>query len=217
VSEAATDAGDARIRRWIELATTLLLALAAVATAWASYQSARWHGKQALAQSRSIAKRVESTRASGVASRQVQIDVATFTQWVNAYAEGNARLAAFYRKRFRPEFKPAVEAWIRTRPLKNPHAPLTPFAMPQYKLAANDEADRLEAEAGAASLLVERDIQHANNYTLCLVLFAASLFFAGISTRLPTRATQVAILALGWIVFLGTVAWLGTFPTTVSV
>jgi hypothetical protein len=209
--------GESHVRRRIEVATTVLLALAAVATAWASYQSSRWHGKQAEAQSLSVAKRVESTRASGVANRQAQIDVATFTQWVNAYAEGNMRLADFYRKRFRSEFKPAVEAWIATRPLKNPRAPLTPFAMPEYKLAASGEADRLEAEAGSASQRVQRYIQRADNYTLCVVLFAASLFFAGISTRLRTRTAQVAILVLGWVLFLGTVAWLGTFPTTVSV
>jgi hypothetical protein len=218
LSETSKDAeAESHAQRRLELAATVLLALAAVATAWASYQSASWHGKQALAQSLSVAKRVESTRASGLANRQAQIDVATFTQWVNAYAAGNTRLADFYRRRFRAEFKPAVEAWIRTRPLKNPRAPLTPFAMPQYRLAASDDADRLEAEAAAASQVVEKDIQHANDYTLCLVLFAASLFFAGISTRLRTRSAQVAILALGWIVFLGTVAWIGTFPTTVSI
>ena len=54
-------------------------------------------------------------------------------------------LADFYFKRFRAEFRPAVDAWVATRPLKNPNAPLTPFAMPQYKLAARAEAERLDA------------------------------------------------------------------------
>jgi hypothetical protein len=49
--------------------------------------------------------------------------VATFTQWVDAYARNETQLADFYRQRFRPEFKPAVEAWIATRPLQNPQAP----------------------------------------------------------------------------------------------
>jgi hypothetical protein len=57
--------------RTFELAATVLLAVAAVATAWAAYQSARWHGEQARAQSGSVAARVESTRAAGVANRQV--------------------------------------------------------------------------------------------------------------------------------------------------
>jgi TRAP-type C4-dicarboxylate transport system permease small subunit len=203
-------------QRWLELATTVLLAFAAVATAWAGYQSSRWHGKQAQAQSLSIAKRVESTRASNVANRQAQIDVAIFTQWVNAYARDETELAAFYRRRFRDEFRPAFNAWVATKPRKNPRAPLSPFAMPQYKLAATAEADGLEAEAAAASETVKEDIQRADNYTLCVVLFAAALFFAGISTRLKTRSAQIAILGLGWVFFLGTLIWVGTFPVSVA-
>ena len=125
--------------------------MAAVATAWAAYQSARWHGEQAKAQSASIAARVESTRAANVANRQGQVDVALFTQWVDAYAREETELADFYRKRFRPEFVPAFDAWVATRPRKNPGAPLSPFAMPQYKLAATTMADRLEAKAAAFS------------------------------------------------------------------
>jgi hypothetical protein len=145
------DPGETRFDRHFELVATVLLAVAAVATAWASYQSARWHGEQARAASASVAARVESTRAANVANRQGQIDVALFTQWVDAYARNETELAAFYDKRFRPEFKPAFNAWVATRPRKNPSAPLSPFAMPQYKLAANAAADRLEVKAAASA------------------------------------------------------------------
>ena len=82
---------------------------------------------------------------AGLANSQTEIDVATFTQWVNAYAQEQTELADFYFKRFREEFRPAVDAWVATTPLENPDAPLTPFAMPQYKVAARTEADRLDA------------------------------------------------------------------------
>ena len=202
--------------RGLELAATVLLTLAAVATAWASYQSAAWHGKQALAQSASIAARVESTRASDVANRQGQIDVALFTQWVDAYARGETELANFYVKRFRDEFKPAFDAWVATKPRSNPKAPLSPFAMPQYKLVASAEADRLNAEAGAQSELVKIDIERADNYLLAVVLFAVSLFFAGISTRLHVRSARIVVLSTGWVLFLGTVVWIATFPVNFS-
>jgi hypothetical protein len=200
-----------------ELAATVLLAIAAVATAWAAYQSARWHGEQAKAQSASIAARVESARSAGVANRQVQIDVALFTQWVDAYALDETELAAFYRKRFRPEFEPAFEAWVATRPRTNPDAPLSPFAMPQYKLAATATADQLEARAAAFSARVGRYIQRADNYSLAVVLFAAALFFAGISTRLSAPTPRKLILGLGYTLFLGAVIWIATFPVSLSV
>ena len=144
--------------RRLELYATILLAMAAVATAWASYQSSRWHGKQAQAQSASIAARVESSKAAGVANRQVQIDVGLFTQWVDAYATGETELADFYRHRFREEFEPAFEAWIATRPLRNPRAPLSPFAMPEYELASTKEAERLVT--GVPGLTLTLDYTH---------------------------------------------------------
>ena len=108
---------------WIDLLATLLLTLAAVATAWASYQAAHYRSEQGLAGNRSIAARVEANRAAGVANRQIQIDVGSFFQWVDAYQQGDAELATFYFRRFRPEFRPAVNAWIATKPLTNPTAP----------------------------------------------------------------------------------------------
>jgi hypothetical protein len=210
-------AGTGRLDRRLELATTVLLAIAAVATAWAAYQSARWHGEQAKAQSSSIAARVESTRAANVANRQAQIDVALFTQWVDAYARDETELAGFYRKRFRPEFQPAFAAWVATRPRTNPDAPLSPFAMPQYKLAATAQADGLEAQAAASSESVGRYIQRADNYSLAVVLFAASLFFAGISTRLPSRTARTVVLGLGSTLFLGSLIWIATFPVSLNV
>jgi len=208
---------DDRFAHRFELAATLLLAVAAVATAWAAYQSARWHGEQARAQSASIAARVESTRAANVANRQGQVDVALFTQWVDAYAREEDELAAFYRKRFRPEFVPAFDAWIATRPRKNPDAPLSPFAMPEYKLAATTMADQLEAKAAAASVKAGTDIQRADNYSLAVVLFAASLFFAGVSTRLHDRTPRTIVLGLGYTMFLASAIWIATFPVSVSV
>jgi hypothetical protein len=211
------DAGQGRFDRGFELAATVLLAMAAVATAWAAYQSARWHGEQAKAQSASIGARVESTRQANVASRQAQIDVALFTQWVDAYARDETELADFYRKRFRAEFRPAFEAWVATRPRKNRSAPLSPFAMPQYKLAATAQADRLEVRAAAFSQRVGHFIQRADNYALAGVLFAASLFFAGISTRLRSPAPRTVVLGLGYALFLGSVIWIATFPVSLSV
>jgi hypothetical protein len=201
----------------IELAATILLACAAVATAWSSYQASRWNGEQAKAASRTNAIRIDAARAQGLAEAQTQVDVATFTQWVDAFARDETELADFYFKRFRAEFKPAVDAWIATRPLRNPDAPLTPFAMPQYKLAAATEAERLDAEAEVSAAEVRRDIQRATNYVLGVVLFAVSLFFAGMSTKLTTPRLRAALVALGWVVFLGTLIWIATSPVSVSI
>ena len=201
----------------MEIVATVLLALATVATAWSGYQASRWNGEQAKAFSRANAARIESTRASGLADAQTQIDVATFTSWVDAYAQEQTQLADFYLKRFRAEFKPAVDAWIATRPLRNANAPLTPFAMPQYRLAARQKADELELEAETLAAKARTNVQRATNYVLCVVLFAAALFFAGMSSKLRTRRLQAVLLSFGLVVFIGTVAWIATFPVSISI
>jgi hypothetical protein len=201
----------------LDIAATVLLALATVATAWSGYQASRWNGEQAKASGRTNAIRIEAARAQSLAQAQTQVDVATFSSWVDAYAHDEKFLADFYFKRFRKEFKPAVRAWIATRPIRNPGAPLTPFAMPQYRLQAKADADRLDAEATVSAAAVLRDIQRSTNYVLAVVLFAAALFCAGMSAKLPARRVRRALLALGLIAFVGTVIWLATFPISVSV
>jgi hypothetical protein len=208
-------AGAGRDR--VELAATVLLAIATVATAWSGYQSTRWNGEQSKAAARASALRIDSTKAAALANSQTEVDVATFTQWVNAYAQGQKQLADFYFKRFREEFRPAVNAWIATRPLKNANAPLTPFAIPQYKLAASAESEQLDAQAEVQSATARRNIQRATNYVLGVVLFASALFFAGMSTKLSSPRLRIAMLSIGCAVFLGTAIWIGTSPVTVSV
>jgi hypothetical protein len=206
-----------RLHPHLELLATILLAIAAVATAWSSYQSARWSGVQAIDFSKANAARVESTRASTEAGQETQVDVLTFTQWVNAYAANDSRLADFYFQRFRREFKPAVHAWVATHPLKNPDAPPTPFSMPQYKLASQAESAKLLGEAEANTADARQSNQRSDNYVLAVVLFAAALFFAGISTKLSMPKQRMAVLALGYLLFFGAAIWLATFPVTISV
>lgn len=207
---------ERHVRR-IEVVATVLLSVAAVATAWSGYQATRWNGEQAKASGTTNKIRVEAARAQGLSEAQTQVDIATFVQWVDAYALNRTVLSDFYFKRFRQEFRPAVNAWLATKPLKNPNAPLTPFAMPQYKLAAAAEAERLDAEAEISSATVRRNIQRASNYILGVVLFSVSLFFAGMSTKLGDVRLRTITLAFGCIIFLGAFIWIATSPVSIAV
>ena len=52
---------------------------------------------------------------------------------------------------------------------------------------------------------------------LGVVLFAVSLFFAGMSTKLSTARLRQVTVALGCVIFLGTAIWIATFPVSVAV
>ena len=202
--------------RRLELVSTVLLALATVATAWAAYQSRQWTGEQAQHTSRATAARIAENRVSAVANRQVQVDVATFIQWLDARQSGRSELAAFYRARFRPEVKPAFAAWLATRPLRHIATHRTPFAMPQYRLKASADAARLERAAAAESERSKEANQRADNDMLAVVLFASSLFFAGISAQMHTLGARRALLAIGCVVFVLAVVFIATVPVKVT-
>jgi hypothetical protein len=195
----------------------VLLALTAVATAWSSYQANRWNGEHAKAGAVANASRIQAARAQGLANGQQEADLATFIQWVDAYATGNAGLQTFYETRFRTEFAPAFDAWIATRPFDDPAAPESPFLMPEYQLAAAKEAARLDMVASASAASAVLNIQRSSNYVLAVVLFAVALLFAGMAPRLANPRVRIFLLGVGSAIFVGTVTWLLTFPVTLSV
>jgi hypothetical protein len=196
-----------RGRNWQEL----------LVTSWSSYQATRWNGEQAAAAGRTNAIRIDAARADGLARTQTQVDVATFIAWADADLRGETKVADFYVDRFREEFRPAYEAWIAQRPLTNPDAPSTPFAMEEYQVAAKSQAAELDAAAEASAAEVRIDIQRSSNYVLSVVLYAIVLFFAGMSTRLSNHRLRWVTTIAGTVVLLGALAWLATFPVSVAV
>ena len=110
----------------IEAFATILLSVAAVATAWTTYQSTQWRGEQASHGARSTAARIESSTAFTSGGQLTQVDIATFTQWVNATVARGHEARRLLSQRFRDEFTPAFNAWFATNPLTNPTRPRPP-------------------------------------------------------------------------------------------
>ena len=204
-----------RFDRWEPLAeviVTVVLAFATLATAWSGYQAARWGGEQSASYSQAGALRTESTRASTEAGQLVQIDIGMFTNWVNAFAAEDQRLAEFYEDRFRDEFKPAFEAWMATDPVNNPDAPATPFSMPQYQLDKAAEADRLEKEAEATFAQGSEANQTSDKYILNTVFLASVLFLGGIATRFNAMSARWVIILFSLAILVFGLINLLTYP-----
>jgi hypothetical protein len=212
-AEERSDSG----RNWQEVIVTVLLVVAALATSWSSYQATRWNGEQARAAGRTNAIRIDAARAQGMAQSQSQVDVATFIAWADADRRGETGLAAFYVNRFRPEFHTAFNAWMATKPLTNPDAPPTPFAMNEYQLASRQEAERLDANAEASAAQVSLYIQRASNYVLTVVLYAVVLFCAGMSTKISNRRLRWILTVVGCLVLTAALVWIATFPISVEI
>jgi protein-S-isoprenylcysteine O-methyltransferase Ste14 len=216
--------------RWIEPSATILIAVAAILTAWAAFQSAKWNGVQANDSRLAAAAGTASTRETTIASTQRNVDVESFLQWLQAarddiqagrvdpatpYVADPATLSGFIALRFRAEFKPAFNAWLATRPLIDSAAPATPFELPEYSLAADAEVDRLTSLSGSHASAAQQANNRAENYVLVTVLFAIGLVFASIGSKLERVTVSIFVLGLAVLTVIIAAVALATFPITV--
>lgn len=223
-------ATDARLRGQLELVATILIAIATVLTAWSAFQSTKWSGLQANAYAAAGAKRTESAKAANRADTQISIDVTVFADWLGAlsdelrldpdssmapngrYEPDPTMLSGVLFDRFRDEFKPAVRAWLDQDPLDNPDADATPFVVSEYRLAEDERAARLTTKADALSETARDANQRGDNYVLTTVLFAAVLFFAGISTKFVAIRNHTTMIVLAVLLLLAGMAILASYP-----
>ena len=200
---------------WIELAAAILLALATMAAAWSAYQSTRWSGVQANAYSASGAKRTEATQQNAVYAGQVMIDVMGWITYLEHRQAGDETGAAFLLERFRGEFRPAFEAWAALVP-PGEIPPGTPFDLPQYRPAARERADQLNAEAETLAATAREANQLGDNFVLVAVIMASVLFFAGVGTKVRARGIRLFMLSVGLVLFIGGVAFMFSMPQNVG-
>jgi len=194
VSEAATE--TVRRDRRVELIAAIMLSIATVVTAWSAYQATRWSGDQAENYTQASATRTESVRSSTEANRQVLIDVDTLLNWLDAEQAGDHDLADDIHARMREEFLPAFDAWLETAP-KGTVPDGTPFELPEYRLAAEEEAKRLETKASALFEDGNESNQVSDDFVLAAVLFASVLFFSGLAGTFDSLRAQLFLLILG--------------------
>ena len=147
LTENPQPAPPGRAERRLELGAVLLLALTTLATAWCGYQAARWSGEQSQHYARASATRIKSQQAATRAGQLRIDDLLYFNGWLDAREARDARLAAIYRARFRPEFTPAFRAWLAQQPFINPRAIPGPLYMPQYQSADLERSAELDAAA----------------------------------------------------------------------
>ena len=170
-------------------AATVLLALAAVATAWSSYQANRWNGETTKASSRVNALRIEAARAQGLAEGQTQVDIATFIQWVNATTTDEDELRRLLPRTIPTRVPTGLRRLAGDRPTDQPRRPAN--AVRHGRLPTRSKRRTPSGSTTrprSTRQIVRRNIQRSANYVLADVLFAVALFFAGMSTKLRTQA-----------------------------
>lgn len=196
----------------VEIIAAVLLALATVGSAWSAYQATRWSGVQAVDFSQAAALRSQSVRKGAIVDRKMAIDVGLFVQFAAAISQQNDSLASFLQNRFSPRLRKAVDAWLATKPLKNPDAPNHPFEMQEYHVEETAQEADLVKQAEIQFDEARRANQTGDNYILLTVVFASVLFFAGVGTKFDAFSLRLGMLSLAGVVFIIATIILVGFP-----
>jgi hypothetical protein len=200
------------IDRWFQIVTAIMLGVVALATAWSGYQATRWAGEQSTLYAQASALRVESSRASTLAGQIRLNDSISVNNWLNAYLQGNIKLANIFQRRFSPQLQVAYQAWLATNPFTNPNAPPGPLFMPQYKVSQDQLANSLDAKAEATFDKGQAAKEQGDAYVLNTVFLATVLFLTAIAENFKWNQIRAVILVVALVMLLYGIYHLIVYP-----
>jgi hypothetical protein len=154
----------------------------------------------------------KSTQSTVVAMQGRAVDASMLISYMEAKARNDGTMEEFLYRRFRPEMKVAVDAWLKTDPFNDPAAPPSPFKMAEYQqpeLAAAVKQDQSFDENYAHAQWAN---QTSDRYVLLTVLFASVLFFAGIGGTFNSALLRASAFAIASVLFVTTVGLLVSMP-----
>ena len=177
----------------LEIVEALVLAMVAIATAWSGYQAALWDGMQDERYEESTKLRVEAQGMTTTGDQERLYDAMTFSEWLKAEATGSQKVAQLFQRRFRPEFRVAFEAWLKTDPLNDPKAPPGPQLMPEYHNTHLVQSVKMEKDATALFKEGSKARGTSDMYVRVTVLLATVLLLTAIAQRFKTHQVRVGL------------------------
>jgi hypothetical protein len=196
----------------IEIGEAVLLAMVAIATAWSGYQTGKWDGRQAELYGLSSKYRLQADSAANLSGQQRLYDTSTFGFWLQQKADGDEEDARLLERRFRPEYRPAFNAWLQTDPFNNPNAPPGPIFMPQYRNAAAERASDRQRLASATFERGTEAREKGDKYLRNTVLLATVLFLTALAQKFKVEQVRIGLLIVCGILLVIGVIFIGTYP-----
>jgi hypothetical protein len=196
----------------LEIVEAVLLATVTIALAWSGYQTGKWDGRQSQLYSLSSRYRLQADSSATLSGQQRLYDTSTFGFWLQQRASGDEADAKLFERRFRPEYRPAFEAWLRTDPFHNPNAPPGPIFMPQYRNAAAERAANRRRLASAAFEGGTAAREKGDKYLRNTVLLATVLFLTALAQKFKVEQVRIGLLIVCGIVLVIGLVFIGTYP-----
>lgn len=198
--------------RVIEFIAVLMLGLATVGTAWCAYQASEWNGRQTDLARESAVHRIDGNRLFGLTTQKMNLDATTVTAYAQAVADGNTRLAEFYRTTLvRPAMRPMLDKWAAM--VRAGQTPPNPLEDPAYLESQFAGYSAEIARADAVAVEGEKAGEVAHDYTITTILLAVALFFAGVQSSFSLRPVRVLLVLLSGGAIAVAAVTLVTLPT----
>src|SRR5262249_21450149 len=186
----------------------VLLSIVALMAAYSGYAAAKWTTEQRNTLAEASSLRSQANRANLQALSVRNFDASTFNAWFAAYTVHNQQAMAVAKRRCRPEFLVAFNAWRATHPETNPYAPKGPTYMPQYHRPGLAHSAALDRQAETTFTDGEQAGATSDEYVRVTVFLASVLFLVGISTQFRIRGARYALVAVGAAMLIASVAQL---------
>jgi hypothetical protein len=204
--------------RWVDTVSAILLSVAGLSTAWASYQASLWGGEQISYYSLASAKLTNASQLDIVASQTAGFDTTLFVAWIDSALSGDTDRKDFLERRFSPAFSASFLKWRPTMPAELKGYRLPPGTvvppLPAVNYPQSDEARALRDEAGMLFEKGEAANRNSDRFVAITVLLSTVLFLAGISQLLQRPKPRIAMLGLSGVLLVTAVAWLLGLPTS---
>jgi hypothetical protein len=175
-----------------QLIAAIILGLAAVLTAVASYSSSLAGGDAANLRTDAGRTLADANFFYSQANQVSAGDQALFTAYATATQQGNANLSQYLITLMRAPMQESIDWWLETDDAVTPFDDLDGNP---YLLEDLAEANALEAEAEDQVDRSQAADERAAQFDLATVLLALTLFFAGIATLFRRR--MISRLLLG--------------------
>ncbi|MFL5950877.1 MAG: hypothetical protein ACJ74M_04660 [Gaiellaceae bacterium] len=183
------------------IAEAVVLSVVTLVAAWSGYAAAKWNTESRLEVAHASTHHSEAGRAFQRSITLRTWDASAFNAWFSAYIAGDEKAAEVARRRFRPEYRVAFDAWLATSPFTNPNAPPGPQNMAQYRPQGAAEAAALDAKGDAEVANSEHAGDVADDYIRTTVVLASVLFLVGIGGHFPRRV-RIGLLGLSTVLLL---------------
>jgi len=210
-----------RRQRILDSWTAIILAVAAVATAWASFQASQWSGAQSDAQSTSAIARADAGRAATAATTDTIIDSQMWLSWIAAVDSKQTARADFLDNRFSPQLVVAQKVWLSGVQLDAQGVPVvvpagTPLDLPAYVVPKQVESDRDAARAEAYLAYADTAAATSTKFVLLAVMLALVLFFASVATKFSGPKVQVMLTIVALVLLVVSATRMLVLPQYVS-